>query len=62
MNKSVFTMNQIILAYLCAATAGLKAGGGYPVFLNGSQITNGGAQNICESPICEAWSGGMTDE
>lgn len=51
--KSVLTMNQVTLAYLCAATIGLKAGGGYPVFLNGSQIANGGAQNICESYLCQ---------
>lgn len=47
MEKKIVTFNQVVLAYLCTATRGLKAGGGYPVFLDGSQIAKGGAQSIC---------------
>lgn len=47
-DKSVLGLNQVILGYLCAATAGLKSGSGYPVFVNGSHRSNGGAKYVGE--------------
>lgn len=44
--KPVLNLNQVILSYLCNFTTGLKAGEGYPVFLNGA--TSGISTNSCK--------------
>ena len=43
-------LNQVVLAYLCAVTQGLKAGSGEPVFVNGSHRTNDGKSYSPTSP------------
>lgn len=46
--KAVLSLNHVTLAYLCVSTAGLKAGGGVPVFMNGGH-PQGGANQMREA-------------
>ncbi|WVR03296.1 hypothetical protein IAU60_000287 [Kwoniella sp. DSM 27419] len=45
----ILALNQVLLSYLCAATAGLKNGSGHPVFVTGAQRSNGATSKYIAS-------------
>ncbi|ORY22986.1 nucleoporin Nup186/Nup192/Nup205 [Naematelia encephala] len=50
LEKHVLNLNQVILAYLCATTSGLKSGSGFPVFVSGSRVHHGPTRLIATAP------------